>query len=329
MATFAIGDVLASCASAAPGSSSATLMPPPETKTIRLQFNPCDAPLMISEPYLREEGFTHVTFTDTIPGLDTLVNGEADIAVPGVGSLAGVVDSGGRFVGIGPVHPGCAQIWAPQRLASLNDARGHTVVVNSKAPNFLPNWFIPIALKNAGIDPSEVNFVVQPDADLTQLFLAGKSDLLVLADINAMAFQEDPANTGHVVLDQTMDAPWSQEDCCVIGTTRDWLQANPIAAKRVLRAIYRAADSLPKDRADATKVATNKGLFGGQQNLALVRSAANMVPYDWRNYDIAESMRFHAGLMNSVGLIKLTADEAVTKAIDVHVVNELVTGLKR
>ncbi len=53
-----------------------------------------------------------------------------------------------------------------------------------------------------------------------------------------------------------------------------------------------------------------------------------MVPYEWRKYDVAESMRFHAKLLNAVGLLKLTPDEAVTKATDLRFAKELATELK-
>jgi NitT/TauT family transport system substrate-binding protein len=329
VAAITVGDALASCVSPVTHMASSTPLPPPETKTIRLNFSPCDAPLMASEPYLRDEGFTDVQFSDISPQLASLTNGKADIAVPFLATLAAAVDSGKPFIGFGSLHPGCVELWAPQSVAALTDIRGHTVVVNSETPNFIANIFIFLALKNAGIDPSEVNFAVQPNADLTQLFLEGKSDLLFQWGTGAVAFHANPANKGHVVLDQTMDAPWSHEDCCVITTTKEWLHANPVAARRALRAIYRAADRLPKDRADAAKIATDSGLFGGTKNVELVRGAANMAPYDWRKYDLADSMRFHAKLMNSVSLIKLTADDVVAKAIDTRIANELAIELKR
>ena len=282
---------------------------------------------MIAERYLQDEGFTDIQLTGS-GGVAGLVDGKADLAAMFMPTVVTAVDGGKPVVSIGGLHTGCAEIWAPQGVTTLKDVRGRTVVVQAKTPENLAYSYIAIGLKNAGVDPSEVNFVVQPDADLTKLFLDGKSDLLFLATTGAFAFKTNPANKGHVVLDQAMEAPWSQQNCCSLTTTTAWLRANPVAAKRALRAIYRAADSLPKDRADAAKVATDKGLFGGANNVQLVRGAANMVPYEWRKYDVAESMRFHAKLLNAVGLLKLTPDEAVTKATDLRFAKELATELK-
>ena len=306
-----------------------TPLPPPETKTIRLGLAPCDAPLMIAERHLQEEGFTDIQLLAAANNVATLTDGKVDISSFFPPPLAAAVEGGKAIISIGGLHTGCSELWAPQSVATLKDIRGHTVIVRSKIPDDLSYSFLAITLKNAGVDPSEVNFVVQPEANLQQLFLDGKSDLLFLATTGTFAFRTNPANKGHVVLDQAMEAPWSEQNCCFLTVTTDWLRANPVAAKRALRAIYRAADSLPKDRADAAKIATDKGLFGGAANVELVRGAANMVPYDWRKYDIAESMRFHGKLLNAVGLLKLTPGEIVTKATDPRFAKELATELKR
>jgi len=142
------------------------------------------------------------------------------------------------------------------------------------------------------------------------------------------ALRANPANKGHVILDTTMDEPWSRHDCCVMATTPDWLRANPIAAKRAIRAILRAADQLPADRADAAKLVTDKGLFGGPSNFALVRGAANMVPLKWRELDAAKSVRFHVTLMAAGGIVTVSPDEVVTKALDLRILRELREELK-
>jgi NitT/TauT family transport system substrate-binding protein len=46
----------------------------------------------------------------------------------------------------------------------------------------------------------------------------------------------------HVVVDTTTDAPWSQYFCCLIASTKEFVHKNPIATKRALRALLKAAD---------------------------------------------------------------------------------------
>ncbi len=307
----------------------AAMLPPPETITLRLNVAPCDAPLMAAERYLRDEGFTDVQFLDAGGSPMPLTEGKADLGPVFASLLVAAVEAGKPVIGLAGIHPGCMEIWAPQSVAALKDLRGHTVVVRGKSADNLAYAFIAMALKQAGIDPSEVNFVVQPDADLAALFLDGKSDAHLAATTSAIAFHSNPANKGHVVLDQAMDAPWSQMDCCILSARTDWLRANPIAAKRAIRAILRAADAQSADRAEAVKLATDRGLFGGAKNYELVRGAANMVPLDWRVLDAAKSVQFHAQLLSDIDLLKITADEVTSNGTDLRILRELRQELRR
>jgi len=125
-----------------------------------------------------------------------------------------------------------------------------------------------------------------------------------------------------------MDEPWKSNNCCFIIASEPWYRANPIAAKRAMRAIYRTADTLTADRSDAAKLATDKGLFGGAPALANVKEAANMVPLDWRSYDVEKAVRFYAPLLTDVGLLKTSTDDLL-KAVDLKIFKELSTQLKK
>ena len=325
-ATVSAGSLLAACTGAAPAARasagvagtpipSPTLLPPPETAAIRLTAAPCCAPLFAAERFLRDEGFTDVQISDA-GAIAALTSGKADMGQVFATGVVAALDSGKAVIGLAGVHAGCVEVWAPASVPSLKDLKGHTVVVKSRAVDDNSYSYLAIALKQAGVDVASVNWVVQSDADLTKAFLDGKSDALTLLTTNAFAFHSNAANKGHVVFDQAMEDPWSGLDCCIITTTPEWLRANPIAARRALRAIYRAADSLPNDRADAAKLATDKGLFGGAKNVDLVRGAANMVSLDWRKLDAANSVRFHAELLGAIGLAKITPDVAVSSGLD-------------
>lgn len=50
----------------------------------------------------------------------------------------------------------------------------------------------------------------------------------------------------------------AHEGAGIVVANGDWLRANPIAAKRALRAVLRPADSVGGDRGDAAKLATDK-----------------------------------------------------------------------
>ncbi|HEY3218507.1 MAG TPA: ABC transporter substrate-binding protein [Candidatus Limnocylindria bacterium] len=238
------------------------------------------------------------------------------------------VESGPKVVSLGGLHPGCAEIWAQPGISSLKDLKGRNITVTAKTLGNLPYSYIAMVLKQAGVDPKDVNFVVQSDADLTKLYLDGKNDALFVATTAVPALKSNPANKGKMIHSQVMDEPWKSTDCCYIVASEPWYRANPIAAKRVMRAIYRTADALPADRGDAAKLATDKGLFGGAPALANVREAANMVPLDWRTSDLEKAVRFYAPLLTDAGVLKASADDAL-KAIDLKIFRELSTELKK
>ena len=304
-----------------------TPLPPPETKTFRIQCAACDAPIMAAEPYLRDEGFTDITITDT-GGVAALAAGKLDMTIAFPPSLVNAVQSGLKVEALGGLHPGCAEIWAAPSVAGLADLRGKTLVVRSKAISELGYSYPAVVLRQAGVDIKDLNVVVQADADPVKLFLDGKNDAVFVGTTSAVALKANPANKGHLIHSQTMDEPWSKLDCCILVTSEDWYRANPIAAKRALRAIYRSADALGDDRAAAAKLATDKGLFGGAAAYANVREAANMVPLAWRESDPEKSVRFFAPLLTDTGLMKITVDD-VLRTLDVRDLRDIQADLKK
>ena len=288
-AVLTAGPFLASCAPAAVSAPTATAvvptatptptLGPPETTSIRLAAGACDSPIFGAERFLRDEGFTDVQFTD-VATTTAIAAGNANIGNAFPQSFFNSVESGPKVVSLGGLHPGCNEIWAQPGIASVKDLKGRTITVTSKALTNLQYAWMAMALKQAGVDPKDVNFVVQADADPLKLYLDGKSDAVYVATTGAAALKANPANKGKMIYSQVMDEPWKSNNCCFIIASEPWYRANPIAAKRAMRAIYRTADGLPANRSDAAKLATDKGLFGGAAALANVTEAANMVPLD-------------------------------------------------
>jgi NitT/TauT family transport system substrate-binding protein len=336
-AALAAGPLLASCgggsvpataASSAAAATAVPTLPPPETTTIKLAADACDIPMYAAERYLREEGFTDIQFTDQL-GNGAIATGGAHIArgFP-TQFFLGVQSGTPKVIALGGLHPGCVEIWAQPGIASLKDLRGRSVTVAAKTLANTPYSYMAMVLKQAGVDPKDVNWVVQADANPVRLFIDGKTDAVFAAADADAALGHNPANKGHVIHSQAMEEPWKSTNCCFILVSEPWYRANPIAAKRALRAIYRTADALPADRSDAAKAATDKGLYGGAASFANVRDAANMVPVDWRSYDPEKAVRFYAPLLSDVGVLTTSADDLL-KALDLRIYKELVTELKK
>jgi NitT/TauT family transport system substrate-binding protein len=319
---------VAATATIAPTVTLAATLPPPETTSIALTAASCDAAIFGAEKFLREEGFTDIKISDKNTFVE-IAAGNAHIGNSFPQAFFNAVETAPKVVALGGLHPGCAEIWAQPGIATVKDLKGRTIVTTAKTLPNLQYSYIAMVAQQAGLDGAkDINWVVQSDADVLKLYLDGKSDAVFVATVGTVTIKSNPANKGKVLNSQSMDEPWASTNCCFVVASEQWYRANPIAARRAMRAIFRTADALGADRADAVKTATDKGLFGGAASAANVREAANMVPLDWRAYDMEKAIRFYTPLLTSVGVLKTSADDLV-KAVDLKIQKELATELKK
>jgi NitT/TauT family transport system substrate-binding protein len=107
---------------------------------------------------------------------------------------------------------------------------------------------------------------------------------------------------------------------------RDFARKYPVATKRALRAILKAADicALEPDRAAKSLVAQG---VATRYDYAL--QTMKDVPYTkWRNYDPEDTMRFYALRLNEIGMIKSTPQRLIAQGTDWRFLNELKKELK-
>jgi NitT/TauT family transport system substrate-binding protein len=95
---------------------------------------------------------------------------------------------------------------------------------------------------------------------------------------------------GHVIVDSTVDRPWSQYFCCMLAGRREFVRKYPMATKRVTRAILKAADLCATEPASAARLLVDGG-FTERYDYAL--QTLSGLPYDkWRDYDAEDTIRF-------------------------------------
>ena len=113
---------------------------------------------------------------------------------------------------------------------------------------------------------------------------------------------------------------------CMVAANRDFVQRNPIATKRVLRAILRAADICASDPQRAARFLSDK-LYEPrfQIGLAVMKSA---VYNRWRDADPEDTIRFHALRLHEVGMIKSDPKKLIAQGTDWRFLNELKKELK-
>jgi NitT/TauT family transport system substrate-binding protein len=157
-----------------------------------------------------------------------------------------------------------------------------------------------------------------------ELFVEGKIDAFVALP---PALQEVRAhNIGHVIVSSIKDRPWSQYYCCLLATRAEFARAYPVATKRVLRAILKAADLCTSQPARMAQLLIDHG-YTTHYDYAL--QALSEIRYDvWRDYDPEDTLRFYALRMDEAGLIKSNPQKLVAEYTDWRSLNELKREMK-
>ena len=103
-----------------------------ETTTVRLPRIPatCLAPQYIAEQLLRADGFTDVHYVDapSSAGFSDVVSaGTVDFTQHFVAALVTGVDKGDTVTGLAPIHVGCLELIASERVRTIADLKGKSV----------------------------------------------------------------------------------------------------------------------------------------------------------------------------------------------------------
>jgi NitT/TauT family transport system substrate-binding protein len=294
-----------------------------ETTTIRIAKIPaiCLAPQYVSEELLRAEGFTDVRYveypvTDYIPAIG---RGEADFSTTEINQLIATIDAGVPLVALGGVHVGCYELFARQGIHHVGELKGKRVAVGDN-----PMLFSLIAA-HIGLDPAaDFDRVGDTDPAALGLFAQGKVDAFLgfpphPQELRARGFS-------NVLISTAMDQPWSQYFCCMLFGNPGFVRNHPVATKRAMRAILKAADLCAAQPERVARLLVDRG-FEPRYDYAL--QTLNDVPYDrWREYDPEDTIRFYALRLREIGLIKSTPQKLIAENTDWRFFNALKRELK-
>ena len=304
--------------------------PPPETRTIKLTRGPsigCDAPMGVVEELLKAEGFSEVQWvrTDSIIGSrHAVASGASDLNAQNVGSYITLIDAGEPVVLLAGTHVGCYELFANERVRTMRDLKGRSVAVTELRSG--RHLFLAAALKYIGLDPArDVTLVTTPVAEALRRFEDGQMDALI-------AFPPEPQELrarkiGHVILNTTTDRPWSEYFCCMLAGNREFIRKHPVATKRAVRAILRAADVCALEPARVAQRLVDRGDNTWKDGHLL--QMLKELPWDrWRTADPENTIRFHALRLREAGLIKSSPQKIIAQGTDWRFINELKRELK-
>jgi len=302
--------------------------PPPETTRIRLVQTPsmCQAPQYVAEELLRGEGFTDVNYLKKEGPhdiADAISSGEVDLNLHFSARLVVRLDRGDPITILAGVHPGCFELFTAHPLRTLRELKGKTVAIRAiEGPEHV---FLSSMLAYVGLDPrKDVIWVTHPVATSIELLAQGKVDAF-------MGFPPDPQELrarkiGHVLVNSTVDRPWSQYFCCMVAANREFVQKHPVATKRALRAIMKGTDVCAVEPERASRLLVDSGRT---KQYDLMRQVLKDIPYNrWRDYNPEDTVRFYALRLHEAGMIKSSPQKLIAQGTDWRFLNELKKELK-
>ena len=157
-----------------------------------------------------------------------------------------------------------------------------------------------------------------------RLFLEGKVDAFLAFPPQPQQMRELKA--GHVLVNTTFDRPWSQYFCCMAAMKKEFVQRNPVATKRAIRALLKAADICSSEPEMTAHFLFKQGYAPTFETaLEIIRE----LPYGrWRTDNPEDTLRFHGLRLYEVGMLKTHPNELIQKGTDLRFLNELKTELK-
>jgi NitT/TauT family transport system substrate-binding protein len=280
----------------------------------------------VAEELLRSEGFTEVHYLKkqgTVDIEQALASGEADINGHFAAPLLLRLEAGDPIVILGGLHIGCFELFGTNEVRTIRDLKGKTVAV--PALDSSRYVFLASMVAYVGLDPrKDINFVTHPGPESIRLLSEGKIDAY-------LGFPPEPQEMrdkqiGHVVINSTVDRPWSQYFCCMLAGNREFVRKHPVATKRALRAILKAADVCGTAPEQAAQFIVDKGFT---PSYAYALQALKDLPYgQWREYSPEDTLRFYALRLYEVGMLKSSPQKLIAQGTDWRFFNELKQELK-
>ena len=321
------GALLAGCANQVAPFFSSKSGEQMETTRVRMFQNVgiCVAPQYIASDFLKAEGFTDVeyVFVGSADPYPSFAANDVDIGMAFSAPFIVQQDTGVPIVLLGGVHIGCFELFGTDSVRAIRDLKGSTVGV--PALNGPHHTFLSSMAAYVGLDPRvDVNWFVHPAADSAQLLSEGKVDALI--GFPPIPQELRAKKIGHVVVSSADDRPWSQYFCCMLAARQEFVQNNPVASKRALRAMLKAADVCASEPERAARLMVDGGFT---PNYAYALQTMKDIPYNrWREYDPEDTVRFFALRLNEVGMIKSSPDQVISKGTNWKFFNEIKQELK-
>ncbi len=174
------------------------------------------------------EGFTDVSYVVTeaaVATSETIARGELDFSLNFVGPLALAIDAGDPIRFWRVCIPAASNCSATKSVRRITDLKGKTLGIQGLGST--PHVFLTSMAAYVGLDPEkDIRWLItSPSVRAKELFIEGKVDAF-------LGFPPEPGelrarHIGHVVVNSSIDRPWSQYFCCMLAGNADFDSQQP------------------------------------------------------------------------------------------------------
>jgi NitT/TauT family transport system substrate-binding protein len=280
----------------------------------------------VAEALLHSEGFTEVHYLkkEGTEGIEkALASGEADLNTLFAATSLLRLEAGDPIVILAGLHIGCFELFGTHEIRTIRDLKGKTVAV--PALDSARYVFFASIVAYVGLDPrKDLNVVTHPGPESMRLLAEGQIDAY-------LGFPPEPQELrakqiGHVVVNSTVDRPWSQYFCCMLVGNRAFVRTHPVATKRALRAILKATNVCALEPEQAAQFIVDKD-YAKRYDYAL--QVMQEIPHSqWREYSAEDTLRFYALRLHEVGMLKSSPQKLIAHGTDWRFLTELKQELK-
>jgi NitT/TauT family transport system substrate-binding protein len=284
------------------------------------------APKVVAAELLQGEGFTDVHYVKTGGAVGTakaMDAGEVDISSTNVWTILTQIDAGVPMVVLAGLHIGCYELFGQAHIHSIRALQGKRVAAAALGSG--RHLFLASMATYVGLDPhKDMHWVTDPPTKAMRLFTDGQVDAF-------MAFPPEPQalraqQRGHVVVNTTLDRPWSQYFCCMIAGQREFIRTHPVATKRALRALFKGNEVCAQEPARVARLLVDQGYT---TEYAYALQTLQEIPYGaWRDYNPEDTVRFYALRLHEAGMLKNSPQKLIAQGTEWRFLNELKQELK-
>ena len=326
--TFLRGIAATTAATTLGRSRPASAEPPPETTTLRLAQieGICIAPQYVAAELLQLEGFKDIQYVpipDTRTQYASYATGAIDLSMAFVAPFLLQVDAGVPVVLLAGVHVGCFEVFGNPGIRAIRDLKGKRVGI--PALGSAHHLFLSSMLAYVGLDPrKDINWVPHPTVDSAALLASGKLEAMI--GFPPVPQELRAKRIGQMIVNSSVDRPWSQYFCCTVAARKEFVQRNPVATKRAVRASLKATDLCALEPERAARTIVERG-FTKSYDYAL--ATMKEIPYNrWRAYNPEDTVRFYSLRLREVGMLKNNPQKILADGTDWRVLNDLKKELK-